>query len=139
MARLSGSVSEIWSSPVSSSRSSIAWQRAAGTDRGDLLGQALPPRACGRRLCPVALVEALQIVVELGVGPLDERGQRGPREVAVLVVDRLEPRAVDRQQLAPEQVEFPAQQHQRAKDLPEGMTVVAAEVGNGLEVGLEVA
>ena len=55
------------------------------------------------------------------------------------VVDRLDPGAVHRDQLAPKQVEFAAQQHERAEDLPEGMTVVAAEVGNGLEVGLEVA
>jgi hypothetical protein len=48
-----------------------------------------------------------------------------------VVVDGLEPCAVDRQQLAPEQVEPPAQQHELAEDRPERGAVVAPEVGDG--------
>jgi len=40
-------------------------------------------------LVSVALVEALQIPGQLLVGLLNELGQRGAREVAILVVDRL--------------------------------------------------
>ena len=60
------------------------------------------------------------------------------REVAVLVVDRLDPGAVDRQQLPAEQVELPAQQHEFAEHRLESCAVVAPEIGDGLEVRLQV-
>jgi hypothetical protein len=60
-------------------------------NRGDLLGQVLDPRAACCALGGVALVEALKIVLELGVSGFDELGQRPPREIAILVVDRLDP------------------------------------------------
>ena len=70
---------------------------------------------------------------------MNERGQRRPGEVAVLVVDRLDARAVHGQQLAAEQIELPAEQHKGAEHRPEGHTVVTAEVSDGLEVGLEAS
>ena len=90
------------------------------------------------RLGGIALVETLKIVVELGVGELDELGQRRAREIAVLVVDRLDPRAIHRQQLSAEQVQLAAQQHELAEHRAEGVAVIAAEVGDGLEVWLQV-
>ena len=86
----------------------------------------------------IALVEPLKIIVELGVGEFDELGQRRAGEIAILVVDRLDPRAVHRQQLSTEQVQLPAQQHELAEHRAEGVAVVAAEIGDGLEVGLQV-
>ena len=83
-------------------------------------------------------VEALQVVVEPGVGELDELGQRCAGEIAVLVVDRLDPRAVHRQQLAAEQIQLLAEQHELAEHRAEGLAVIAAEIGDGLEVGLQV-
>jgi hypothetical protein len=47
--------------------------------------------------------------------------------------------AVNRKQFATEQVELTAEQGELAKDLPESLAIVATEVGNGLEVGLQMA
>ena len=80
----------------------------------------------------IAPVEALKVIVELLIRQLDELGQRGTGEIAVLVVDCLDPCAIHRQQLAAEQVQLLAQQH----ELAERREVVAAEVGDGLKVGL---
>jgi hypothetical protein len=63
--------------------------RAPLADRGDLLGQVLDPRATCLALGGIALVQTLEVIVELGVGKFDELGQRCAGEVAVLVVDRL--------------------------------------------------
>ena len=86
----------------------------------------------------IARIEALEVVVELGIGQLDELGQRCPREIAVLVVDRLDPRPIHRQQFPTEQIQLAAQQHELPEHRAEGIAVVAAEVGDGLEVGLQV-
>jgi len=53
-------------------------------NRSDLLRQVLDPRAARRALTGVALLEALKIVVELGVSGFDELGQSRPREIAIL-------------------------------------------------------
>ena len=95
--------------------------RAPLADRGDLLSQVLDPRASRLGLGGVALVEPLQIVVELGVGQFDELRQRRAGEVAVLVVDRLDPGAVDREQFPAEQVQLAAEQHELAEDRAEGV------------------
>ena len=58
-------------------------------NRGDLLGQVFDARAIFPALGAVALVEALKIVLELGIGGFDELGQRRPREIAFLVVNAL--------------------------------------------------
>src|SRR3954471_11699381 len=105
----------------------------------DLLGEMGGPGPANPALLGIALVQAAEIVGQARIRLGHKPGQGGTGEVAVLVVDRLDPGAVHRDQLAPKQVEFAAQQHERAEDLPEGMTVVAAEVGNGFEVRLEVA
>src|SRR5208337_5265512 len=68
---------------------------------------------------------------------LDEFLQRPRREVAVFVVDRLDARAIDRQQLAPEQIKPPAQDHEFPKNLFEGGAIVAPEIGDGLKVRLQ--
>src|SRR4051812_34046506 len=138
MARLSGSVSEIWSSPVRSSSARSTECRSRRSQRAAIFSARWAVRVPPTRL-GIALVQAAEIVGQARIRLGDKPGQGGTGEVAVLVVDRLDPGAVHRDQLAPKQVEFAAQQHERAEDLPEGMTVVAAEVGNGFEVGLEVA
>ncbi len=49
-----------------------------------------------------------------------------------------DPRAVYRQHFPVKQVEVAAQQHELTEHLAEGMAVVAAEVSDSLEVGLQV-
>jgi hypothetical protein len=105
---------------------------------GDLLGQVLDPRATCCALGRIALVEALKIVLKLGVGGFDELGQRRPREIAILVVDRLDPGAIHSQQLPAKQVQLAAQQYKFTKDLVEGIAIVAPKVSDGLEVRLQV-
>ena len=96
-----------------------------------------PPLA--RPVRDVAMVEPLEIVLQSLVGRTDERAQRRAGEVAILVVDRLDARPVDRQQLAAVKVEPAAQQHELAEHRFEGGAIVAPEVGDGLEVGLQAA
>jgi hypothetical protein len=55
------------------------------------------------------------------------------------VVDRLDAGSVDGEQLAAVEVEPPAKQHELAKHSPERRAIVAPKVGDGLEVGPEVA
>ena len=107
-------------------------------DRGDLLGQILDPRATRCALAGIAPVQTLQVIVKLGVGEFDELGQRCAGEVAILVVDRLDPRAVHCQQLATEQIQLLAEQHELTEHWAEGLAVIAAEISDGLEVGLQV-
>src|SRR3954452_10160441 len=108
-------------------------------ERSDLLAQVLHPRPARRALGGVALIQTLEIVVQLRVGLADERGQGRAREVTILVVDRLDPGAIHRDQLPPKQVQLTAQQNELPEYSSKGSAVVTAEVGNGLEVGLEVA
>ena len=107
-------------------------------DRGDLLGQVLDPRTAGSALIGIPLVEALKVILELGVSGFDQLGQGRPGEIAVLVVDRFDPRAVHRQQLPAKQVQLTTEQHKLTKDWAERVAVVAPEVRDGLEVRLQV-
>jgi hypothetical protein len=50
-------------------------------------------------------------------------------KVAVFIVDRLDARAIHRQQLAPEKIELPAQQRELAEHGAEGGSIVAPEGG----------
>jgi hypothetical protein len=88
-------------------------------DRGDFLGQVLDPRAACCALGRVALVQTLKIVLKLGVSGFDELGQGRPREIAILVVDRLDPRAIHRQQLPAKQVQLATEQYKFTEDLAE--------------------
>ena len=106
--------------------------------RRDLLGEILGARAAAcRAILDIALVEPLEVVLQPLVGGADERSQRRAGEVAILVVDRLDPGSVDRQQFAAEEVEPPAQQHELAEHRFEGAAIVAPEVGDRLEIRLE--
>ena len=58
------------------------------------------------RFVGIRLVEPLHVIGELFIGRLDELGQRSAGEVAVLVVDCLDPCAGDSQQLTPEEIEL---------------------------------
>jgi len=107
-------------------------------NRSDLLGQVVNPRAARCALGRVALVEALKIVVELGVSGFDELGQRRPREIAILVVDRLDACPIHRQQLPAKQIELSTEQYKLTEHVAEGVAVVAPEVSNRLEVRFQV-
>ena len=56
-------------------------------------------------------------------------------EVAVAAVDGLELAAVDGHDGLGEELQLPAQLHEAAADVADAVAVVAAEVGDGLEVG----
>ena len=81
------------------------------------------------------MVEPAQVVVELGVGKTDELLQGRSRKVTILVVDSLDPGAVDGEQLLAEQVQLAAQQHELAEHRAEGLVIDPAEISYGLEVG----
>src|SRR3954447_21398363 len=84
------------------------------------------------------MFEPLQVVLELGVGKTDELRQGGARKVTILVVDSLDPGAVDGEQLLTEQVQLAAQQDELAEYRAEGLMVDPAEIRYGLEVGLQM-
>jgi hypothetical protein len=70
-------------------------------DAGDvLLARAVLPTLGG-----VAFVEALKIVIELGVSGFDELAQGRPREIAVLIVNCLDLRAIHRDEVSLDEVE----------------------------------
>src|SRR4051812_16026084 len=139
MARLSGSVNEIWLSPVRSSSASSAWCRSRRWRSAVIFSAKFFTRVPPAALSAASPCQTLEIVVQLRVGLADERGQRRAREVTILVVDRLDPGAIHRDQLPPKQVQLTAQQNELPEHSSKGSAVVTAEVGNGLEVGLEVA
>ena len=105
--------------------------------RLDLFRQILDPRAAGGAFLGVARVEPVQIIFQLLVDDRDEFSQRSRREVPVLVVDCLDARAVNGQQLAPEQIKPPAQDHELPENLLERGAIIAPEIGDGLEVRLQ--
>jgi hypothetical protein len=71
MARLSGSVSDIWSSPVRSQHRLIA--AALLAERRDLLGEMLRARPATRRpVLDVAMVEPFEVVLQPLVGRANE-------------------------------------------------------------------
>src|SRR6516162_1456211 len=59
-------------------------------------------------------------------------------KIAVLVVDRLDPRAIHRQQLPAKQVQLATEQHKFTEYSAESVAVIAPEVSDGLEVRLQV-
>lgn len=65
--------------------------------RLDLFRQILDPCTAGHTLLSVARVEPFQIILQPFVGGLNEFLQRSCREIPVLVVDRLDPCAIDSQ------------------------------------------
>jgi len=107
---------------------------------GDLFGELLGARPAVRRaVLSIALVEAFEIFVQPFVGGAHELAKRTAGVVAILVVDRLDAGSVNRQQLPTEEVEPPAQQHELAENSAKRRAIVAPEVRDRLEVGLEAA
>jgi hypothetical protein len=90
-------------------------------------------------LVGVALVETLKVILELGVSEFDELRQRGVGEITILVVDRLDPGAVNRDQFPAKKIELAAEQHELTEDRAEGLVVDAAEISDRFEVRLQVA
>jgi len=83
-------------------------------------------------------IQALEVVVELGIRQPDEFGKRRACEIAILVVHALDTRPIHGQEFPAEQLQLAAQQNEFAEHQAEGLAVVAAEIGDGLEVGLQV-
>ena len=110
---------------------------APGTDGGDPSGQLAGTAAAVVLAClllpDVARVEPPHVLGQLLVRLADELRQRAAREVAVLVVHRPDPRAVHREELAAEQVEPAAQDHELPECTSEGGPVLALGVGDRLE------
>ena len=108
-------------------------------DCGDLLGKVRDPRAALPTLGGVALVEALKIVIELGVSGVDELDQRRPREIGVsLLLTALIRVPSTASNSRPKQIQLTTEQHKLAEDLAESIAIVAPKVGDGLEVRLQV-
>ena len=78
---------------------------------------------------------ALDALFDLLLALVDLAG----REVAVTAVDGLELAPIDGDERLGEELEVSAQHDEAPADVADAGAVVAAEVGNGLEVGLEVA
>jgi hypothetical protein len=81
-----------------------------------------------REITGNTLVNLRQPPLHLGLG-----------EVPISRVDGLELAPVDRNARFAEQLKAPAQHHELAADLADGLAVVPAEVGYGLEVGHQAA
>jgi hypothetical protein len=86
-------------------------------DCGDLLGQVFDARAVLPAFGGVALIEALKIVVELGVSGFDVLGQGRSREITIFVVDCLDPGAIYREQLPAKQVQLATEQNKFTEHL----------------------
>lgn len=89
-------------------------------------------------LIGIAFVEPLHAIGQLLIRFTDELRERPACEVAILVVHRLDARAIDGQQLSAEQVELPTQDDELAKHLPKRGAVHPAEGGDRAEIRLQV-
>jgi hypothetical protein len=85
-------------------------------------------------LCTVRGVQGLQVAVNALLDLLHPLLELVRREVAVAVVDRLELAAVHGDDAVDEQLELAADGHKLAAGLADAAAVVAAEIGDGLEV-----
>jgi hypothetical protein len=92
-----------------------------------------PTRQNGGRVT-VGTIELDQIALDAVVELFDPGLQLAVSEDLVAVVDRLELAAVDGDDAVGEELHPAAQQHELLADLADGLAVVTAEVGNGLEV-----
>ena len=102
-----------------------------------LFSAILDPRTAGRALLHVARVEPVQIIFQLLAGGGDEFLQLG--KIAVFVIDRLDAGAIDRQQLAPEQIKAPAQDHKLPENFLERGAIAAPKTGDRLEIRFQAA
>nr|WP_242120393.1 hypothetical protein [Sphingomonas sp. JXJ CY 53] len=121
----------------------LAHERCAGltllAQSGDLGRQRLSAAGAGSILTAVDLVQFSQIALQSCIGRGEIGRQPLAAEVACPTVHRLEPRAVHRQQLSPEQVELAAQHHECAEHRLERGPVVAPEVSDGPKVWMHPA
>ena len=85
-------------------------------------------------LFAVSSIQGRQIACDAGVHLLHALGDLGQCEVLVSVVDRFELAAVDRHDRLGEQVEPAAKLDELTAHRSDGRTIVATEVGDGLEV-----
>ena len=117
-------------------RQQLAVTAALLAQRLDLFSEILDARTVRSGFRDIAFVKALQILLQTLIRRLDELLQRIARKILVLVIDRLDARAIHRQQLAPEKLEVLAQQGELAKHRFEGGAIFTPEIGDGFEVGL---
>jgi hypothetical protein len=101
---------------------------------GDLLGDPLGPGFGDVAVLAVGPVEGGQVARDAGIDLFHALGDLGHGEVLVAVVDRLELAAVDRHHGLGEQIQPAAKLDELATYRPDRRAVVAAEVGDGLEV-----
>ncbi|SKY84766.1 Uncharacterised protein [Mycobacteroides abscessus subsp. massiliense] len=102
--------------------------------RRNLLPQPRRLRLRHLALLPVGGIHGRQVARDAGLDLLDPALQLGRGVVPVAVVHRLELAAVDRDHGLGEQLQPPAQQHELPAGRLDCRSVVAAEVGDGLEV-----
>ena len=88
---------------------------------------------------PVGAIQRRQVARDAGLDLLDALGDLGDREVLVAVVDGLELAAVDGDDRPGEQVELAAQHDELRAGRADRRSIVAAEVGDGLEVRHQAA
>ena len=90
-------------------------------------------------LCAVRRIQGFQVAVDALLDLLHPLLELVRREVAVAVVDGLELAAIHGDDAVDEQLELAADGHEMAAGLADAAAVVAAEVGDGLEVGGQTA
>ena len=78
-------------------------------------------------------------MIKLLVGRRDELFQRSLGEVAILVVDGFDACSIHGDKFASEQIETPAQDNERAENRAKSGAIVAAEIGDCLEIRLQAA
>jgi len=105
----------------------------------DLLLKLLGSELRGVRLRLIAVVEIVEVGIDLLVEILELPLELALGDVAGAVVGGLELAAVDGDELAAKQVEVAAEQDEGAADLADGFAIVFAKVGDGLEVRGELA
>ena len=139
MERASGSVSETcWSGDVEL-LCDVPQRARLFLDAGELVFEVFDPRLGHQARVTVGTVEFGEVALHALIELLHPRLQLALGEVLVAVVDRLELAAVDGDRGLFEQAQFPAQQDELAAGGADCLTVVLAEVGDGLEVGHQPA
>jgi hypothetical protein len=87
----------------------------------------------------VGSIELREIPRDALIDPVEAASHFRCGEILVARVDSLELRAIDRDTRRAQQIELTAQRDELAAYLANGLAVVLAEVGNGLEVGGQMA
>src|SRR5262244_4411824 len=93
---------------------------------------------CASMVLVVAARKLFQVRVNALVDLREQLRELVRSEIAIFRVDCSELAAIDGDQLCTKEVQRLAQQGESAADLPQGLQVVLAEVGNRLVIGPEL-